>query len=458
MSACEKKMALETRVGKVFQDLFPLNRSLTGRGVEETFQYIKDNFLTNAIVKSLSSGSKVFDWKVPEEWNIKDAYVLNGSGDKIIDFNECNLHVVSYSTSINKTVNADELLNHLHTLPNYPQRIPYRTSYYSKDWGFCCAHHLISSNKFFGPFKVYIDATHNENGKLSWLECVKHGETSDEILISTYCCHPSLANDNLSGIALAIFLFEYLNSLNTRFTYRLVIVPETIGAICYLSQCSADLIKGGMVLSCVAGPDKISIKEGFDRNHFMNKAAHLALRKCVDKEYTTYPFVPDGSDERQYSTPGFRIVTPSIHKSKYYEYNEYHTSADNLDYISVDSFLEVLDAHKEWINLLESYSYPKRKELHCEIQLGKRGLYPAIGGTLNQKSHSENSAGNHQRKFNFSTEVTLTGAHLEVFHWLMHLADGTHSNFEIAAKAGIDISTVNEAIDAMIQKEILYLL
>jgi len=264
----DKKMNLKVRVEKTFKDLFPLNRSLTGKGTEATFKYLKDHFLAKAELKSLKSGTKVFDWIVPEEWNVSDAYVLNGNSEKIIDFKDNNLHVISYSDSVDKVVDKKELLKHLHTLPKYPNRIPYRTSYYQKDWGFCCSQKVLDSKSFFGPFKVHIDSNHNKNGKLSWLECVKHGKTYDEILISAYCCHPSLANDNLSGIVLAVLLFEYLSTLETKFTYRLVIAPETIGAISFLSQAKTNLIKGGMILSSVAGPDNISIKDGFNKDDF----------------------------------------------------------------------------------------------------------------------------------------------------------------------------------------------
>ena len=264
-----------------------------------------------------------------------------------------------------------------------------------------------------------------------------------------------MANDNLSGIILASLLFEYLEELDTKFTYRLLICPETIGAIAFLSQAKTEIIKGGMIVTCVAGPDPVSIKQGFDPEHFINKAAHLALGKNVGNQYTTYPFVPDGSDERQYSTPGFRIVTPSIHKSKYYEYDEYHTSADDLNYATASSLNFTLQIYKDWIDLIESYCFPKRKELCCEYQLGKRELYPSIGGTINQRAHIENVPGNHKRNFNFNNKIEITGAHLDAFHWIMHLADGSNSNFEISEQSGIGIDIINEALDAMHHKDLL---
>lgn len=450
-------MSLKKRVESAFSDLFPINRSLTGKGVHKTFDYLLNNFPLHGEVKSVPSGTKVFDWIVPDEWNIDDGYILNGAGKKIVDFKESNLHVMSYSVPVDKIVDADELRKHIYTIPRYPDRIPYRTSYYNKNWGFCCSDNLLKSEQFFPPFKVFIDSSFNSNGNLSWLECVKKGRREDEILISTYCCHPSLANDNLSGVILAAFLFEYLSKLDTKFTYRLVVLPETIGAISFLSQANKKNIVGGMVLSCVAGPDKLSIKEGFEKNHFMNQSAHLALKSSVGEEYLTYPFVPNGSDERQYSSPGFRIVTPSIHKSKYYEFDEYHTSADDLNFVKSESLLEALEVHKKWINLIESYCHPKRVNAFCEFQLGKRDLYPNIGGTLNQQAFHDNEGGSNHRLFNFKDDVILKGAHLDAFHWLMHLADGNISNFEISKQSKLDILVINEAIAAMHQKDLLEL-
>ncbi len=441
----------------MFEDLFPINRSITGSGVRDTLQYIIENHLPEARIKSIRSGKKVFDWTVPDEWEIFEAYVINGRGEKIIDFHENNLHVVSYSTSVDEVMTQTELLAHLHTLPEQPDKIPYRTTYYKRDWGFCCKQELIDSEKFIGPFKVFIDSKHLSDGNMEWLECVKNGTSDEEILISTYCCHPSLANDNLSGCILSVLLFEYLRMQDTKYTYRLLVCPETIGAIAFLSQADTSLIKGGVVVTCVAGPDKFSIKQGFDTKHYINKAAHLALKKHCGDDYFVYPFVPDGSDERQYSTPGFRIVTPSIHKSKYYEFKEYHTSGDNLEFVSPESLKKTLQVYKSWMQLIDTHCYPNRVEKYCEFQLGKRDLYPNLGGTLNQLAHDENLEGNHSRTYDFGNEITITGAHLDAFHWLMHLADGELSNFDIADKSGICIDIMNEAIIAMYLKKLLEL-
>jgi aminopeptidase-like protein len=451
-----KTRATTAEIDEIIAKLFPINRSLSGNGNEITLKYLKDKLIQNAKVKSIASGKKVFDWTIPPEWNVDDAYVKNKNGKKIIDFKKNNLHLMSYSAPFHGRITKDELLNHLHTLPKHPNWIPYRTSYFSEDWAFCCADNLLNGDDFLEPFEVKIDSKFDKNGKLVWLEAFKKGETDREILISSYFCHPSLANDNLSGFITAAMIFRYLTSAETRFSYRLIIVPETIGAITFLATSdNVNKIEGGMVLTCVGGPDQLSIKEGFDNSHWINKAAHMALADYTSNDYTTYPFTPDGSDERQYSSPKFRIVTPSIHKSKYYEYDQYHTSADDLNFISAESILESINVHVDWINLIESFSMPKRKTMACEDQLGSRGLYPLTGGTLNQRAHVENSRGFKKRLFNFNQPIKIHGEHLRIFNWLMHLSDGTNSNFEIAKRAEAKISIVNEAIALFYQKGLI---
>ena len=289
-----------------------------------------------------------------------------------------------------------------------------------------------------------------------WLEDVKFGKSKEEILISSYFCHPSLANDNLSGFVLAALLFKFLKSIETRYTYRLVIVPETIGALAYLKKSDLTNTVGGMVLSCVGGPGNFSLKEGFNKDHWVNKAAHFALKECSKENYIVYPFDPEGSDERQYSSPAFRIVTPSIHKSKYYEYAEYHTSADNLEFISALSIQDAFDVYRKWIDNLESYCFPRRTMTQGEYQLGKHGLYPEIGGTLNQQAYSHEN-NEERRKLFFDKEMVLNRKILQKMYWLMHLADGKTSNFDIAEKSGGNLDDVNRAIAIMLQKKLVEL-
>jgi aminopeptidase-like protein len=261
-----------------------------------------------------------------------------------------------------------------------------------------------------------------------------------------------MANDNLSGVVASIVLFKYLLTLKTKFSYRLVIAPETIGTIVFLEQTNYKNIIGGMIMSCMAGPGKFSIKEGFKKNHWINKAAHSALNANFNDDYITYPFEPDGSDERQFSSPGFKIVTPSIHKSKYYEYLEYHTSADNLSFITVPALEQSISIHKQWIKNIESYCYPLRSQMYCEFQLGKRGLYPSTGGSINQMAH--NKKGN---QYKYESSINITSDHTDAFQWIMHLADGTKTNFEISEISNINLQIINDSLILLSDKNLIFL-
>lgn len=407
-------------------------------------------------IKSYPSSKEVFDWVVPPEWNVNDAYIENVHGDRIVDVKENNLHLVSYSTPFTGTLTKEELLPHLHTLPHHPTWIPYRTSYYEHTWGFCCPHELLESEKFVGPFNVVVDTELNYEGNLIYGEAFKEGSKQEEILISTYMCHPSLANDNLSGLVTAALLFRHISQLNNRFSYRLAVVPETIGAMCFLDRHhDIKCILGGTVVTTTAGPGKVSIKESFNKEHWVNKAAHLALDMVTSGNYITYPFVPDGSDERQYSSPAFRINTPSIHKSKYYEYDEYHTSADDLTYISVAGLAETLNVYLKWFEIVDSYCFPRRIENRGEYNLGRHGLYPKLGGTLNQAAHSDNKSGFSGRRFSSGGSLEVTGKHIDCFHWLMHLSDGTVSNIDMALRSGLSIDVINQSIALLNEKGLI---
>ena len=443
------------KINNLLKVLFPICRSITGKGTKQTLEIIKE-MIPELSLKQVRSGTKAFDWVVPPEWNIRDAYVKNSKGKKIIDFQKNNLHLMNYSSPYSGTVSEKDLLEHLHTLPPRPSWIPYRTSYYKQDWGFCCTHNLIESDDFEGPFEVYIDSEFNDKGNLIYGEAIKKGERKEEILISTYCCHPSLANDNLSGLITAVLLFKHLKTTDTRYSYRLIIVPETIGALCFLKNHSKIRnIIGGTVITTTAGPGEYSMKEAFDKKHWINKVTHQVMSEATHGNYITYPFVPRGSDERQYSTPQFRIPTPSIHKSKYYEYDEYHTSADNLDFISAENLLGTLQIYRNWVRAIDSRCYPVRVGMAGEVQLGKRGLYPNIGGTLEQDVHIENKDGSDKRQFDFKINMSVQGHHMQCFYWLMHLCDGTQSNFDIAERSGIALNIVNESIALFLQKGII---
>ena len=422
--------------------LFPIGRSLTGPGNLKTLNIIRE-IIEDLDFKRVKSGTKFFDWTIPPEWTVEDAFLLNSKGEKIIDWKECNLCLLNYSQSYEGIVDKETLLEHLYTMPSKPDWIPYRTSYYKKKWGFCAKHKLINSSKFSEPFKVVIKTKHDSNGELLYGECLKKGKNSKEIILSTYFCHPSMGNDNLSGLLTASLLFNYIKRFETNYSYRLLIIPETIGSICFLANCDKDKIIGGTVITNTAGPDKLSIKNSFESNSWVNQISHLAISDFTNNDYITYSFSPDGSDERQYSSPGFRINTPSFHKSKYYEYDEYHTSADDLNFISAENLQKSLKLYKKWFHYIDSYSFPKRTSMECEYQLGKRGLMPSLGGATYQKNIDDKQQVNLLEN---NHEISIKDIHMESFNWIMHLADGFNSNLNISQKSGIPLEIINEAI------------
>lgn len=413
--------------------LFPICRSITGKGFEETIAILNEGFQYQ--IKREPSGGKVFDWNVPPVWTIRDAWVKNSKGEKIIDFQLSNLSVVSFSVPIHKVVDASELLAKLHYLEGRSDWVPYRTSYYREDWGFCCPHSLITSEKFTEPFEICIDSDLNSQGNLVWSETFHQGSSNQEILISTYACHPSLANDNLSGLVTAKLFFDYIKQFKTKYSYRFIVIPETIGALCFLkNHPSPERIVAGFVVTCTAGPGNFGIKMAFDENHWINDFSISALKKSGNP-YKVYPFVPDGSDERQYASPGFRIPTVSLTSDKYYEYPEYHTSADNLDFVSIDRLLEVLAIHKNVFHEIESSFIPVRTSSMGEYQLGKRNLFPNIGGSNYQGARAPDS-------YEVASE-----SRIEAFSWIMHLADGLRSIEHITAKSQLPTNVVLESIE-----------
>ena len=359
--------------------LFPICRSLSGEGVRQTLRYIQ-NILPNLKIKEVSSGTKAFDWTVPEEWNIKDAWVKNSKGEKIIDFKINNLHLVGYSEPINKKIiNLTELKKHLYTLPDQPNAIPYITSYYKRSWGFCINYKqyqdLVEDN-----YEVCIESSLTK-GVLNYGELIIKGREEKEILLSTYVCHPSMGNNELSGPCVATALCEWLLSLNGdhKYTYRIVFVPETIGSIIYLSKHLGELksrVIAGFVISCVGDDRDYSVISSPDENTLADRVANHILKHHYP-QYSKYPFTERGSDERQYCSPGVDLPVVGISRTKYGMYPEYHTSLDNLDLISPLGLEGGYNVIKKIIQTLEMNEFYQNKVL-CEPQLGKRGLYPTI--------------------------------------------------------------------------------
>jgi aminopeptidase-like protein len=356
-------------------DLFPINRSLSGDGVRQTLQYIK-KIIPELEVNEVPSGTKCFDWTIPKEWNCDDGYIIDPDGNKICDFKNNNLHVVGYSTPIDKEIEYEELIEHLYHIEDQPTAIPYITSYYSERWGFC-----LSFNKFKklkkGTYKVKINSE-LKDGNLTYGEIKIKGESEKEIFLSTYVCHPSMANNELSGPVVTTALVNFIKSLEGRkYSYRIVFIPETLGSITYISRNIDEMKKNiiaGFNISCIGDDRSYSYIPTRYGNTLSDKVSKHVLQ---DIDYVEYSFLNRGSDERQYCSPGVDLPIATICRTKYGAYPEYHTSLDDLTLISPSGLYGGYEKIKKAIELLEKNNYYKVNVL-CEPQLGKRGLYPTI--------------------------------------------------------------------------------
>uniref|UniRef100_UPI00404AA32A DUF4910 domain-containing protein n=1 Tax=Flavobacterium sp. TaxID=239 RepID=UPI00404AA32A len=366
------------------RDLFPLNRSITGQGNRETLEYLK-KLLPELKIKNFKSGEEVFDWTIPDEWYLEEGYIDDEYGNRIIDFKTNNLHVLGYSEPIDAWLTLDELNKYLHSLPEQPDAIPYLTSYYKKRWGFCITHeqrlslknikyHVVIKSKFF-------------KGQLDYGELIIKGQQKEEILLSTYICHPSMGNNELSGIVVTTALAQFISSIrDSRYSYRILFIPETIGSIAYLSNKWKYLkshIIAGFVITCVGDNINYSFLPSRTGETYADKIAKFALINYVN-EFKEYNFLERGSDERQYCSPLIDLPVVSIMRSKYATYPEYHTSLDNLNFISEDGLLGSYNIYKTVIYIIENNKIYEPL-IFCEPQLGKRGLYNI---TSNQNADS----------------------------------------------------------------------
>jgi len=397
-------------------ELYPICRSITGNGFRATLTSLSRHIPLQ--MHEVPSGTLAFDWTVPDEWNIRDAYVKNARGEKVVDFGKSNLHVMNYSIPVNKTVSLGELKEHLFTLPGHPDWIPYKTAYYKRDWGFCLSHNqMLALGE--GEYQVVIDST-LEPGSLSYGELYLPGEEEGEILLSCHACHPSLANDNLSGVSLATLLARELGATSHRYSYRFIFIPGTIGAITWLSL-NEDLlprIRHGLVLSGLGDGGALSYKKSRDGAAEIDRAACHVLQHS-GQPHTVEDFIPYGYDERQYCSPGIDLAVGRLSRTPFGSYPQYHTSADNLDFVRPealgDSFSKVLAI----LQLLEQNETYQSLNPKCEPQLGKRGLYDSIG----------------------AGELAML--------WVLNQSDGRHALLDIAERSGIGFASIAKAADRL---------
>ena len=356
-------------------ELFPLNRSLTGTGVRQTLDFLRKHLGEEFITHNIPSGTKAFDWIVPQEWQVNEAWISDLEGNILINFANNNLHLVGYSIKIDQIISKDELDNHLHSIPELPDAIPYVTSYYKEEWGFCLTHNdrMKLGN---GPFKVFIDSKHFD-GFLNYGEFFVKGTSKDEVLLTTYICHPSMASNELSGPVISLALAKWLSQRQTKYSYRFLFSIETIGTIHYVSQNLEklkNLTKAGFVLTCLGDDRNYSYVPSRNGDTLSDRIAIKYLKDNIEN-YTEYTWLDRGSDERQLCSPGVDLPICSLMRSKYGEYPEYHTSLDNLDFVSEKSLFESFQMLKTVIEMIEeNENYLINTK--CEPQLGVRGLYP----------------------------------------------------------------------------------
>ncbi|MFZ3554522.1 DUF4910 domain-containing protein [Streptomyces sp. BH055] len=419
-------MAPVTATGEQMHELvermYPLCRSITGDGVRATLAIVGEYIPLD--VHEVPTGTQVLDWTVPQEWNIRDAYIADASGRRVVDFVASSLHVLGYSVPVSATMPLSELRPHLHTLPDQPDLVPYRTSYYKPDWGFCLAQNTLDALPD-GDYEVCVDST-LEDGHLTYAEHVVPGQVPDEVIVSCHVCHPSLANDNLAGIAVATYLARALAERTPYYTYRFIFAPGTVGAITWLARNKERIeqVKHGLVLACAGDRGDLTYKRSRRGDAEIDRVLQHVLA-ASERPHQVKEFTPYGYDERQYCSPGFDLGVGSLTRTPYAGYPEYHTSADNLDFVSPEAMADTLAVCREAFAVLDRNRRYLNQSPYGEPQLGRRGLYDALGGRSDTKQ----------------AQMAML--------WVLNLSDGEHSLLDVAERSGLPFDTVADAADAL---------
>ncbi len=424
----DNDMDVGNRIYALAAELYPICRSITGNGLRHSLRIVGRHIPIETT--EVPSGEKVFDWTIPREWNINDAYIANAAGQRVVDFRASNLHLLNYSAPVRAVLPLDELKAHIFTLPDQPDLVPYRTSYYEERWGFCMSHRALEALPP-GSYTAVVDST-LAAGSLTYGEHVIAGDSSDEVLLSAHLCHPSLANDNCSGVALLTMLAKELGKRCTRYTYRFVFAPGTIGAIAWLARNEerASRIKHGLVVSCVGDGGGPTYKRSRRHDALIDRAMAHVLNHASSSA-AILDFVPYGYDERQYCSPGFNLPVGLFQRSLHGTFPEYHTSADDLDLIRPDHLSQSYRMIMSVIDILERNRVLVSTNPKCEPALGRRGLYGSLGG--NKAIADSNMA----------------------MLWLLNYADGAHSLLDIADRAKLPFSVIDAAAERLEKAELL---
>jgi aminopeptidase-like protein len=410
-------MTVGEELYKLVAELYPICRSITGDGVRRTLEVVDRE--VGLVVHEVPTGTAVLDWTVPREWNVRDAWVAGADGRRVIDFRASNLHLLGYSVPVRATMPLAELKGHLFTIPEHPDWIPYRTSYYAERWGFCASQRLVDSLPE-GDYEVCVDAT-LADGHLTYGEHVVPGETDEEVLVTCHVCHPSLANDNLSGIAVATRLARLLGQGRPRYTHRFLFIPGTIGSITWLARNEDRVghIRHGLVLACLGDPGRLTYKRSRRGDTEVDRAVAYVLASS-GRPHELQDFTPYGYDERQFCSPGFDLPVGCLSRTPYARYPEYHTSADDLDLVRPEHLQDSLEACREVLQVLDGNRRYLNLKPKGEPQLGRRGLYGSIGG----RSDAE------------ERQMAML--------WVLNLSDGDHSLLDVAGRAGLPFALVAE--------------